>query len=139
MKKSQIPDIVEFKGKLLPGKWIKRSGSQKDRNLYCWFYEEGDSFAHVSIDMSDPDNDWTDFHVSYPIKRQQAWSEGLVRESYSVHFSMDKNLDGLKETRRTDVSHWKTNVSDRGWGVMTRQARQVAMEFVGAAFRDGAV
>jgi hypothetical protein len=138
MKLSQIPDVVTLPGPLYKGKYVKRAGSMKDKNLYCWFHEEGDSLAHVSIDMEEPTREWTEFHVTYPVKKQAAWSDEIERARYSVYFKVvnTKELQTIKETGKTSVLNWKVNEKVYKWADLDRQAMQIAKEFYSSAFNQ---
>lgn len=135
MKLSQIPDTVTLPGPLYMGKYIKRAGSHRDRNLYCWFHEEGDSLAHVSIDMEEPTREWTAMHVTYPVKKQKAWSDEFEKARYSVYF----RITGPKQIEvvdKTTVANWKVNEKVYSWDYMNRQAQAIAEAFYSAAFHQ---
>lgn len=135
MKLSQIPDTVTLPGPLYMGKFIKRAGSHRDRNLYCWFHEEGDSMAHVSIDMAEPTREWTEMHVTYPVKKQKAWSDEMEKTRYSVYFRISgpKQID---EIDKTTTAGWKVNEKVYRWADLDRQAAAIAAAFYSAAFHQ---
>ena len=139
MKTANIPDIVTLKGKLFTGTYRKRAGSRNDRNLYCWFNEEGsDNFPHASIDISHHHDDWQYFHVSYPVyKKSGGWSDEMERVSYSVHVEIDPERDTISVVSKTNTSRWKMPESGpgaNGFADMDRKALEFAKEFYSAAF-----
>lgn len=138
MKLSEIPQEVILPGPLYKGKYIRRKGSNKDRHLHCWFHEEGDSLAHISIDLEEPTREWTLFHVTYPVRKQAAWSDELVRDRYSIYFKITgtKEIAKIEETGKTDVNNWKVNKDVYNWADLDRQALQIAKAFYSAAFHQ---
>ncbi|MFC3550072.1 hypothetical protein ACFOLC_03495 [Lysobacter cavernae] len=138
MKTINIPNTVELKSGTYTGKYIKRPGSQRDSNLFCWFNEEGDDhFPHASIDISSTHLDWEYFHVTYPVMRKKVWSEELERVSYSVHVRIDRESDQISVTKKTTTQGWQlpdTPYNALGFADMDRKAFEFAKEFYSAAF-----
>ena len=94
----------------------------------------GPSTVRGSIDMSSPDTTWDEFHVSFPVKRQKAWSDEMERQSYSVYFRIDNQRDTVEAERRTTVTNWKVNPKIYNWADMDRKATELAKAFFSAAF-----
>jgi len=139
MKTSDIPAVVEIKSKLLTGKYKKRSGSLRDKNLFCWFIdnEELGHYPHASIDLASHHENWQYFHVSFPVtKLKGGWSEGIERVSYSIHVQIDRQTDQITITDKTDASRWKLpekNGNPWGFADMDRKGLEFAKEFYSAA------
>ena len=140
MKTINIPDTVVLKSGTYTGKFVKRHGSRNDRDLYCWFHEEGDDhYPHASIDISNFHQNWEYFHITYPVKKKKAWSEDLERVSYSVHVRIDPDTDQISVTSKTNTKSW--NLPERrftslGFADMDRKALEFAKEFYCAAFQQ---
>lgn len=138
MKTTSIPDTVELKAGTYTGKFKKRSGSLRDKNLFCWFNEEGDDhFPHASIDISGMHADWEYFHITYPVQRKKAWSDELERVSYSVHVKIDRETDKITVSNKTSTQGWhmpEKKFNALGFADMDRKALEFAKEFYSAAF-----
>lgn len=136
MKTAAIPDTVNIRGKIFPGEYKKRKMKSKD--LYCWFNQETPHFPHASIEISHTHENWTDFHVTFPLTKEKGgWQEGVETVSYSVYVRIDPETDQITVTHTTDASRWKPSGENPGFVSFAdseRRGLQFAKEFYSAAF-----
>jgi hypothetical protein len=137
MLSKDIPDQIVVATPPFIGTYVKRSGSQRDRDLFCWFNSEDDAqLPHVSISVSSTHNVWEEFHVTYPLRKYQSWSDELEKTSYHVYLRISQ-LGNVEKTSATNTQGWRLpeNHHNFGYADMDRKALLFATNFYRAAIQ----
>ena len=136
MKTADIPDIVNIRGNLFPGRYEKRK--MRSQDLYCWFNKDMAHFPHASIEISHVHETWTDFHVTFSLTREKGgWETGVISASYSVFVVIDQQTDQITLSHSTDTRLWKlsgVNPGFKSFADSERRGLAFAKEFYSAAF-----
>ena len=135
MKTANIPATVNIKGDLFTGEYKKQKMKSKD--LYCWFNEKMVHYPHASIEISHAHEEWTDFHVTFPLTKEKgAWETGVETVSYSVFVRINRETDNITVSHTTDASKWKlsgVNPGFKSFADADRKGLEFAKEFYCAA------
>ncbi len=93
MQINEIPSRMSIKSPPYTGVYQARPGSRKDRSLLCWFNieDEGndnDVFPHVSVNGMSQADEFTEFHISFPILYEGGFSGGMQKKNYSIWYKI---------------------------------------------------